>query len=131
MSQQARGYCAVAISIPLTCSAEIKPSAFVKEKCVSAFEFNRMMPSPSSRSGGITMGKTLAHRSASVERVRRMEQCEVHLWQSYHRVLRSQDRFEHQRCCCHADPIAQVVRWVNLAECRAGCPGEDGAFQWV
>src|SRR5215472_9249512 len=47
------------------CSAEIMPSALVKEKCVSALESNRTMPSPSGLSGGTTMGKILAHRSGN------------------------------------------------------------------
>jgi hypothetical protein len=48
---------------PLTCSTEMIPRALVNEKCVSAFEFNRIMPRPSSRSGGSTIGKTAAHSS--------------------------------------------------------------------
>ena len=48
-----------AISMPRICSADTMPSALVKEKCVSAFELSRMMPSPSSLSGGTIMGKTL------------------------------------------------------------------------
>jgi hypothetical protein len=43
----------------------IIPSALVNEKCVSAFEFSRIKPSPSSRSGGSTIGKTLVHSSVS------------------------------------------------------------------
>ena len=60
MTQQACGYCAVTILIPRICSAEIIPSALVKENCVSTFEFSRMNPSPSSVSGGTTMRKDLA-----------------------------------------------------------------------
>ena len=52
-----------AISTPFICSAVTMPSALVKEKCVSAFELRRMTPRPSSRSGGITMGKALAQIS--------------------------------------------------------------------
>ena len=63
MIQKAWGYCAAAISIPFTCSIEIIPRALVKEKCVSAFESNRMMPRPSARSGGNTIGKAAAHSS--------------------------------------------------------------------
>src|SRR3981081_1438583 len=54
---------AAAIAIPLACSTEIIPRALVKEKCVSAFEFNRIMPRPSSRPGGSTIAKTAAHSS--------------------------------------------------------------------
>ncbi len=43
---------------PRICSADTMPSALVKEKCVSAFEFRRMMPSPSFLAGGTIMGKT-------------------------------------------------------------------------
>src|SRR5262245_17627847 len=66
MSQQARGYCAAAISIPLACSVEIMPSALVKEKCVSALEFTSMMPSPSSVGGATTSGKILAELWARI-----------------------------------------------------------------
>ena len=38
----------------------------MKEKCVSAFESNRIIPRPSSRSGGSTIGKTAAHNSFKV-----------------------------------------------------------------
>src|SRR6516165_10731833 len=61
MTQQARGNCAAAVSIPLACSTVIIPSALVNEKCVSAFEFSRIKPNPSSRSGGSTIGKTPVH----------------------------------------------------------------------
>ena len=43
---------------------ETMPSALVKEKWVSAFEFSKMIPSPSSVSGGSTIGNTVAHRLA-------------------------------------------------------------------
>ena len=46
-------------------SAEIIPSAFVNEKWVSAFEFNKMMPRPSSRSGGSAIGNAFDQRSSS------------------------------------------------------------------
>jgi hypothetical protein len=59
----------VAISIPRTCPVEIIPSAFVNEKCVSAFEFNRMTPKPLLRSGGSTMGKTLVQSSFSALKI--------------------------------------------------------------
>ena len=44
----------------------------MKEKCVSALELSRMTPSPSSASGGSTIGKASAHtRARSIERRRR------------------------------------------------------------
>ena len=52
------------MSMPRACSYDIIPSALVKEKCVSAFEFSTITPSPSSVSGGSTMGNTAAHRLA-------------------------------------------------------------------
>jgi hypothetical protein len=63
--QQARGNCAAAVSIARACSTVMIPSALVNEKCVSPFEFSRIKPSPSSRSGGSTIGKTLVHSSVS------------------------------------------------------------------
>lgn len=46
------------------------PKALVKEKCVSAFEFNRITPRPSSRSGGSDNGKTAAHNSFTLRQSR-------------------------------------------------------------
>ena len=45
------------------CSADTRPSALVNEKCVSALEFSTMIPSPSSVSGGSTMGKIVSPQS--------------------------------------------------------------------
>ena len=50
------------------CSAETRPSALVKEKCVSALELSRTTPSPSSVSGGSTIGKASAQTRASPSR---------------------------------------------------------------
>ena len=70
MSQHAFGCCAKSLSMALACAAETIPSALVKEKWESELELSRMMPKPSSRSGGTTMGKASFHRSdAAVEKI--------------------------------------------------------------
>ena len=40
------------------CSVDTNPSALVKEKCASTFEFSRIIPSPFSVSGGLDHRKT-------------------------------------------------------------------------
>src|SRR4029078_7969277 len=61
--QQASGYSARAIFIPLICSAETMTNALVKEKYVSACEFKRITPRPLGSKGGSIIGNALAQIS--------------------------------------------------------------------
>ena len=65
-SSTPEGYCAAAISIPRTCSTEIIPRALVNEKCVSAFEFSRIMRDRHLDQVAAPWGNAAAHSSFKV-----------------------------------------------------------------